>query len=61
MLDYRERAIVYRLGAQARSRAIGSRSDVLVQQFPLERWEPMLLSLDWGYGWAKGATVYWRT
>jgi hypothetical protein len=61
MLDYRERAIVYRLGAQARSRAIGSGLDALVQQFQLKRWESMLLSLDWGYGWAKGASVYWRT
>ena len=30
------------------------------QQFALKPWQPMLVSLDWGYGWAKGATVYKR-
>jgi len=61
MLDYRERAIVYRKGTQARLRAIGSGADALLQQFALKPWQPMLISLDWGFGWAKGATVYWRT
>jgi hypothetical protein len=61
MLDYRERTIVYRLGTQARTRALGSGADALLQRFAIKPWQPMLVSLDWGYGWAKGATVYWRT
>jgi hypothetical protein len=61
MLDYRQRTIVYRLATQARTRAVGSGADTLAQRFRLEPWQPMLLSLDWGYGWAKGTTVYWRT
>jgi hypothetical protein len=61
MLDYRERAIVYRLRTEARSRALGNGSDVLLLQIAIKPWQPMLLSLDWGYGWAKGSTVYWRT
>jgi hypothetical protein len=61
MLDYRERAIVYRLGTQARSRALGSESDTLLQVIAIKPWQPMLFALDWGYGWAKGANVDWRT
>jgi hypothetical protein len=61
MLDYRQRAIVYRLGTEARARAVGNGSDVVLQQMQIKPWQPMLLSLDWGYGWAKGSTVYWRT
>lgn len=61
MLDYRQRSIVYRLGTEARSRWVGSGTDNLLQEFPIKRWQPMLISLDWGLGWAKGSTVYWRT
>jgi hypothetical protein len=61
MLDYRERAIVYRLGTEVRSRALGSGSDVLLQRIAIKPWQPMLFSLDWGAGWAKGANVNWRT
>ena len=61
MLDYRERTVVYRQGTQARARALGSGSDTLLQRIAIKPWQPMLFALDWGYGWAKGVTVNWRT
>jgi hypothetical protein len=61
MLDYRERAIVYRRGTEVRSRAIGTGSDTLLVRVPIKPWQPMLFSLDWGAGWATGRTVNWRT
>jgi hypothetical protein len=61
MLDYRQRAIVYRKGTQARLRRLGGQ-DSLVQVFSLKPWQPMLFSTDsWGAAWAKGATVSWRS
>jgi hypothetical protein len=61
MLDYRQRTIYYRLGTEIRSRAVGSGSDVLVQRIAVEPWRPMPFSMDWGFAWATGTTVNWRT
>jgi hypothetical protein len=62
MLDYRERAVVYRTGTQARLRHIPTGADSLLQVFALEPWQPMLLSTDsGGAGWAKGRAVSWRS
>jgi hypothetical protein len=61
MLDYRQRAIYYRVGTEARARALGSGSDTLLQRIVIKPWQPMLFSVDWGAGWAKGGTVNWRT
>lgn len=62
MLDYRQRAVVYRRGTQARLRHISTGADTLLQTFPVRAWQPMLFSTDsWGAGWAKGATVSWRS
>ena len=49
------------MGTQARSRTLGSGSDTLLQVIAIKPWQPMLFSLDWGYGWAKGTAVSWRT
>lgn len=61
MLDYRQRAIFYRLGTEVRSRAVGDGSDVLVRRIAIKPSEPMLFSMDWGLGWATGRTVSWRS
>jgi len=62
MLDYRQRAIVYRKGTQARLRQITTGADSLLQTFAIKPWQPMLLSTDsWGAGWAKSRTVSWRS
>jgi hypothetical protein len=62
MLEYRERAVVYRLGVQARKRHLPTGADTLLQVFALEPFQPMLFSTDsWGAAWAKGATVSWRS
>jgi len=61
MLDYRQGSIFYRQGTQARARRIATRDDTLLRTMPLERWEPMLFSTDWGSGWASGRTVSWRS
>jgi hypothetical protein len=60
MLDYRQRAIYYRQGTQVRLRLIGTGGDSLLRVIPLRPWQPMLFSVDWGTGWAQGATVNWR-
>jgi hypothetical protein len=60
MLDYRQRAIYYRQGTQVRLRLIGTGGDSLLLVIPLRPWQPMLFSVDWGTGWAQGATVNWR-
>jgi hypothetical protein len=62
MLDFRQRAIVYRKGTQARLRHIATGADTLLQVFALEPFQRMLFSTDsWGAAWAKGSTVSWRT
>jgi hypothetical protein len=62
MIDYRQRAIVYRKGTQVRMRHVGSGADALLQSIPLKPWQPMLFSTDsWGSAWAKGAAVSWRS
>jgi hypothetical protein len=61
MLDYRQGSIFYRQGTQARARRIATEDDTLLRTMPLERWEPMLFSTDWGSGWASGRTVSWRS
>ena len=62
MLDYRQRAIVYRRGTQARMRHVSTGADALLQAFAVRPWQPILFSTDsWGAGWAKGATVGWRS
>ena len=61
MLDYRERAIYYRSGISVRSRRLGDGSDTLLLRIPVRPSQPILFSVDWGAGWARGATVSWRT
>ena len=62
MLDYRQRAIVYRKGTQVRMRHVGTGADTLLQSIPIKPWQPMLFSTDsWGSAWAKGAAVSWRS
>jgi hypothetical protein len=61
MLDYRERTVFYRLGAELRSRGVGTNLDRSLQRFPIRSWQPMLFSIDLGLGWAVGATLNWRT
>jgi hypothetical protein len=62
MLDYRQRAIVYRQGTQVRKRHIATGADTLLQVIPIKPYEPMLFSTDsWGAAWAKGAAVSWRS
>lgn len=62
MLDYRQRAIVYRQGTQLRMRHVGSGQDSLLQVFALRTWQPMLFATDsWGSAWAKGASLAWRS
>ena len=61
MLDYRQRAIVYRKGSQVRSRHVATGADTLLQVIPLKPWQTMLFSTDsWGSAWAKGSAVSWR-
>jgi hypothetical protein len=62
MLDYRQRAIVYRKGTQARMRHVATGADRLLRVIPLKPWQPMLFSTDsWGSAWATGRTVSWRS
>jgi hypothetical protein len=62
MLDYRQRAIVYRKGTQVRKRHIATGADALLQVIPIKPYQPMLFSTDsWGAAWAKGASVSWRS
>ena len=62
MLDYRQRAIVYRRGTQVRLRHITTGADTHLQTFGIEPRQPMLFSTDsWGAAWAKGAQVGWRS
>jgi hypothetical protein len=62
MLDYRERAVVYRLGIQVRKRHLPTGEDTLLQVIAIKPWEPMLFSTDsWGSGWARGGVVSWRS
>jgi hypothetical protein len=62
MLDYRQRAIVYRQGTQVRKRHIATGADTLLQVIPIKPYEPMLFSTDsWGAAWVKGAAVSWRS
>ena len=62
MLDYRQRAIAYRLGAQLRLRRVGTGEDTLLGTFPVKPWQPLLFSTDTaGSASAMGATVSWRS
>ena len=61
MLDYRQRAIVYRQGTQVRKRLVGTGADSLLSVIPVRRYEPILLSVDWGSAWAEGSSVRWRS
>jgi len=62
MLDYRQRAIAYRLGAQLRLRRVGTGEDTLLGTFPVKPWQPLLFSTDRaGSASATGATVSWRS
>ena len=62
MLDYRQRAIVYRKGTQVRTRHITTGADRLLRAIPVKPWQPMPFSTDsWGSAWATGATVSWRS
>jgi hypothetical protein len=61
MLDYRQGRIVYRKRTQARARRIATAEDTLLAVIPVESWEPMLFSTDWGSAWASGRTVRWRS
>lgn len=61
MLDYRERTVFYRLGAELRSRGVGNDLDRPLHRFPIRSWQPMLFSIDLGEGWAVGAMLNWRT
>ncbi len=62
MLDYRQRAIVYRQGVQVRLRKVATGADTLLQVIPVKPWQPLLFSTDTGgAAWAKGATVSWRS
>lgn len=62
MLDYRQRAIVYRRGTQARVRHITTGADTRLQTFGIEPGQPLLFSTDsWGAAWANGAQVAWRS
>ena len=62
MLDYRQRAIVYRRGTQVRLRHVSTGADTLLQTFPVKPYQPTLFSTDsWGAAWAKGASVHWRS
>jgi hypothetical protein len=62
MLDYRQRAVVYRQGTQVRTRHISTGADRLLRTIPVKPWQPLLFSTDsWGAAWATGATVSWRS
>jgi hypothetical protein len=62
MLDYRQRAIVYRSGTQARMRHVATGADRLLRTIPVKPWQPMPFSTDsWGSAWATGAAVSWRS
>lgn len=62
MLDYRQRAIVYRQGVQVRLRKVATAADTLLQVIPVKPWQPILFSTDsGGAAWAKGTTVSWRS
>jgi hypothetical protein len=62
MLDYRQRAIVYRKGTQVRKRHVATGADTLLQVIPIKAYQPMLFSTDsWGAAWAKSASVSWRS
>ena len=62
MLDYRQRAIVYRQGTQVRSRHVATGSDRLLRVIPVKPWQTMPFSTDnWGSAWATGASVSWRS
>jgi hypothetical protein len=60
MLDYRQRAIVYRKGRQARLRSLAG-AETLLQTFAISPSQPMLFATDsWGAAWAKSRVVNWR-
>jgi len=62
MLDYRQRAIVYRKGTQVRMRHISTGADRLLRAIAIKPWQPMPFSTDsWGSGWATGKAVSWRS
>jgi hypothetical protein len=61
LLDYRQGTLVYRHGTQARARQIATSDDTLLRTMPLEPWQPMLFSTDWGSAWATGGAVSWRS
>ncbi len=62
MLDYRQRAIVYRQGTQVRSRHVVTGADRLLRVIPVRPSQPMLFSTDsWGSAWATGSSVSWRS
>jgi hypothetical protein len=62
MLDYRQRTIVYRNGAQVRARRVSTGEDTLLQVIPVRPWQPMPFSTSsWGSAWAKGRVVSWRS
>ena len=48
MLDYRQRAIVYRHGVAGPSRHIATGADRLLQVIPIKPSQPILFSTDWG-------------
>jgi hypothetical protein len=61
LLDYRQGLLVYRQGIQARARQLATGDDTLLRTMPIEPWQPMLFSMDWGSSWATGGAVSWRS
>jgi hypothetical protein len=61
MLDYRQRAILYRRAMQVRKRHVGTGADTLVRVIAVRPSQPMHFSVDWGSAWAQGASVNWRS
>jgi hypothetical protein len=58
VLDYRQRTIVYRRGAQVRSRQVPGEADRLVRVIPVKPWQSMPFATDSaGSAWATGRTV----
>jgi len=62
MLDYRQRAIVYRKGTQVRALRVSTGADELLRSVSVKPWQAMPFATDaWGSAWADGSRVSWRS
>jgi hypothetical protein len=62
MLDYRQRAIVYRKGAQVRARRVPGEADTLLRTISVKPWQTMPFATDpGGSAWADGRRMSFRS